>query len=108
MERKKRTLLALGILAVVAMMAFAAVPMNTVACGDPSIDPPTVVKCVSPTEVTFGSVTEKSTVTIEVTGAGGTSTTITPMDVVFAIDSSGSMSWNDASDLRLDAAAYFL
>jgi len=98
----------LGILAVVAAMVFAAMPLNTVASGDPSIDPPTVVKCVAPTEVTFGSITEKSTVTIKVTGAGGTSTTITPMDVVFAIDSSGSMGWNDPSDLRLDAAAYFL
>ena len=108
MERKKRTVMALGILTVVVMLGFAAIPINTIACGDPSIEKPTVVKCVAPTEVTFGSVTEKSTVTISVTGAGGTSTTITPMDVVFAIDSSGSMSWNDPSDLRLDAAVYFL
>jgi Ca-activated chloride channel family protein len=107
MEMKKRTVLALGTFVVLIMMVIAAVP-SSVACGDPSIVPPTVVKCVAPTEVTFGSVTEKSTVTISVTGAGGTSTTITPMDVVFAIDSSGSMSWNDPSDLRLDAAAYFL
>ena len=46
--------------------------------------------------------------TIEVTGDGGTSTTITPMDVVFAIDSSGSMDWNDPSDLRLTAAKAFV
>jgi Ca-activated chloride channel family protein len=107
MEKKKRTVLALGVFSVMVMMVIAAIP-SSVACGDPSIDPPTVVKCVAPTEVTFGSVTEKSTVTIKVTGAGGTSTTITPMDVVFAIDSSGSMRGNDPSDLRLDAAAYFL
>jgi Ca-activated chloride channel family protein len=118
MERKKRTVLALGILAVVVMLAFAAIPLNSIACGDPSIKKPTVVKCAAPTEVTFGSVTEKSEVTIKVTGAGGTSTTITPMDVVFAIDSSGSMRYwssylnkwlgNDVDGLRRDAAKYFV
>ncbi|MHA2103877.1 MAG: vWA domain-containing protein [Candidatus Hodarchaeales archaeon] len=47
-------------------------------------------------------------VTIEVNGSGGTSTTITPMDVVFAIDSSGSMGWNDPLNQRLDAAKGFV
>ncbi|MHA2274851.1 MAG: vWA domain-containing protein, partial [Candidatus Kariarchaeaceae archaeon] len=42
------------------------------------------------------------------TGAGGTETTITPMDVVFAIDSSGSMGWNDPGGLRLSAAQGFV
>jgi Ca-activated chloride channel family protein len=93
--------------AILVGMAFAAVPMYSVA-DDPSIVAPSVTKSVSPTDISFGSINTKTTVTIEVTGAGGTSSTITPMDVVFAIDSSGSMGWNDGSDLRLDAAAYFL
>ena len=67
MNRKNRTVLALGILTVIITMGLASVPLNTFACGDPSIDPPTVVKCVAPSEVSFGSVTEKSTVTIKVT-----------------------------------------
>jgi Ca-activated chloride channel family protein len=72
--------------------------------------PPEVKKTVSPEEIMFGS-EEIATVTINVTGAGGTETTIEPMDVVFAIDSSGSMggpSGNDPSGLRLTAAKAFV
>ncbi|MFX1274138.1 MAG: VWA domain-containing protein [Promethearchaeota archaeon] len=69
--------------------------------------PPTVTKTVSPEDIVIGT-GEKATVTLEVTGAGGTSTTITPMDIIFAIDSSGSMDWNDPSNLRLTAAKNFV
>jgi hypothetical protein len=69
--------------------------------------PPEVTKTVSPEDIAIGT-GEKATVTIEVTGAGGTETTITPMDVVFAIDSSGSMSWNDPGNLRRSAAKSFV
>jgi len=69
---------------------------------------PDVTKEVSPDMIWFGSVNTKTTVTIEVTGDGGTSTTTTPIDIVFAIDSSGSMSWNDPSDDRLVAVNGFI
>ncbi|MFX1233917.1 MAG: VWA domain-containing protein [Promethearchaeota archaeon] len=69
--------------------------------------PPEVTKTVSPEDIIIGS-GEKATVTIEVTGAGGTESTITPMDVVFAIDSSGSMTSSDPYNLRLDAAKDFV
>ncbi|MFX1241351.1 MAG: VWA domain-containing protein [Promethearchaeota archaeon] len=69
--------------------------------------PPEVRKTVLPKEIIFGT-GDMATVTINVTGAGGTETTITPMDVVFAIDSSGSMSWNDPANLRLAAAKDFI
>jgi len=69
---------------------------------------PSVTKEVSPDMIWFGSTTTKATVTIEVTGNGGTDTTITPIDVVFAIDSSGSMSWNDPSNDRLTAVNGFI
>ena len=115
MERRKRSVLALGMVVLLVGMAFAAIPIYTVA-EDPVVSPPTVTKTVSPTDISFGSINTKTTVTIEVTGAGGTSSTITPMDVVFAIDSSGSMGYvyngvgygTDPYGLRLDAAAYFL
>jgi Ca-activated chloride channel family protein len=54
---------------------------------------------------------EVTTVTIDVTGYGGTMTTAVPIDVVFAIDSSGSMagqSGSDPDDLRLAAAKDFV
>lgn len=90
---------------VLVAMSFAAIP--TGANGD-DILPPTVTKTVSDEDIYFGTGVKETTVTIEVTGDGGTSTTITPMDVVFAIDSSGSMTWNDEFDLRLAAAKYFV
>ena len=71
---------------------------------------PTVTKSASPADINLkgsGGIDE-TTVTIEVTGAGGTSTTITPMDVVFALDSSGSMAWNDPYNDRKEAAKSFV
>jgi Ca-activated chloride channel family protein len=107
MRTRKKSVLALGMVVVLVVMAFATVPMGTIA-DDPVPLPPTITKTASPTDICFGSINTKSTVTITVTGDGGTSTTITPMDVVFAIDSSGSMTITDPSDGRLDAAKYFV
>lgn len=47
---------------------------------------------------------QASTVTLSVTGYGGTVTSSAPIDVVFGIDSSGSMGWNDPSNVRLSGA----
>jgi Ca-activated chloride channel family protein len=51
---------------------------------------------------------DTTTITITVTGYGGTIEDTIPIDIVFAIDSSGSMGWNDPSNLRLDAAEDFV
>ncbi|MEJ2251072.1 MAG: VWA domain-containing protein [Candidatus Lokiarchaeota archaeon] len=72
------------------------------------VQQPTVTKNVTPEDIYFGEGIKQTTVNIEVTGAGGTSTTITPMDVVFAIDSSGSMISSDPSGLRRTAAKFFV
>ncbi len=105
MENKKRATLVLGIVLLMVGMSFAATPGGA----DENALAPTVTKTVSPDMIWFGSTETKSTVTIEVTGDDGTTgSTITPIDVVFAIDSSGSMTWNDPDDDRLDAAASFL
>ena len=74
------------------------------------IAPPTVSKSAAPTNINIAGsgVNEETTITLVVTGAGGTSTTITPMDVVFALDSSGSMTSNDPSGLRKTAAKDFV
>lgn len=71
---------------------------------------PTVTKTASPYNIAIaGSGTNDiTTVAITVTGAGSTTTTSVPMDIVFAIDSSGSMTWNDPSNLRLQAAKDFI
>ena len=74
------------------------------------IAPPTVSKSAAPTNINIAGsgVNEETTITLTVTGAGGTSTTIVPMDVVFALDSSGSMTSNDPSGLRKTAAKSFV
>jgi hypothetical protein len=51
---------------------------------------------------------QSTTVTLSVTGYGGTVTTTRPMDVVFAIDSSASMQVNDPANLRLSGAQGFV
>jgi len=53
-----------------------------------------------------GDTPDLTTVTIMVAGDSGEEAL--PMDVVFGIDSSNSMSWNDPSGLRRDAAIYFV
>jgi Ca-activated chloride channel family protein len=71
---------------------------------------PTVEKTASPTSIDLAGSggSEYTTVTLTVTGAGSSTTTSVPLDVVFAIDSSGSMGWNDPSDLRKTAAKSFI
>ncbi len=103
MERKNRTALVVGIVLLMVGMSFA-----TMAGGEEDTLEPTVTKEVSPDMIWFGSTETKATVTIEVTGDGGTSSSITPIDVVFAIDSSGSMTVNDPYDDRLEAAKDFV
>ena len=115
MEKRKHIVLVLGTIVLLVGMNFATMPIG--ANGVETL-PPSVTKGLSEEDVYFGSVNTETTVTIEVTGNGGTDTTITPMDVVFAIDSSGSMGYtygdppvgvgNDPFGLRLDAAAGFL
>jgi Ca-activated chloride channel family protein len=74
------------------------------------IAPPTVSKSAAPTNINIAGsgVNEETTITLTVTGTGSTTTTTVPMDVVFALDSSGSMDWNDPSDLRKEAAKDFV
>jgi len=74
------------------------------------IAPPTVSKTVAPTDINVAGsgMNEETTITITVTGSGNTTTTAVPMDVVFALDSSGSMGWNDPSGLRKTAAKDFV
>jgi hypothetical protein len=69
-----------------------------------------VEKTVDPNEIGLadsGLIPENTTVTLTVTGYGGTIQDTIPIDVVYGIDSSGSMGWNDPGDLRLDAAKDF-
>jgi Ca-activated chloride channel family protein len=55
-----------------------------------------------------GYTPETSTVTLSVAGYGGSITQTLPIDVVFAIDSSGSMLTNDPTGLRKDSAKSFV
>lgn len=66
-----------------------------------------VTKTVAPGMIyTYGSgdTPDTTTVTLSVTGFGGTIVSTAPMDVVFAIDSSASMQLNDPTNLRLSGA----
>jgi Ca-activated chloride channel family protein len=84
--------------------------MSAVAVSANGTEAPIVDKTASPSDINLagsGS-NEETTVEIIVTGAGGTSTTIVPMDVVFALDSSGSMINNDPTNERLAAAKSFV
>jgi Ca-activated chloride channel family protein len=104
MKKPKKIALAMGLAMLMVGMSFA----TMIGGADDETLPPSVTKTLSTDTIYFGSTETETTVTIEVTGDGGTSSTITPMDVVFAIDSSGSMGWNDPSDLRLSAAKGFV
>ncbi len=75
-----------------------------------TIAQPTISKTAAPTEINIAGsgVDEVTTITLTVTGAGSTTTTSVPMDVVFALDSSGSMEDNDPTDLRKTAAKGFV
>lgn len=75
-----------------------------------TIAQPTVSKTATPTDINMPGcgINEETTITLTVTGAGNTTTTSVPMDVVFALDSSGSMSGNDPSGLRKTASKDFV
>ena len=109
MGKKRHMVLVLGTIVLLVGMNFATMPIGANGNGN-GVLAPSVTKGVSPEDICFGSINTKTTVTIEVTGNGGTSTTIIPMDVIFAIDSSGSMAWpdRDPGKLRLTAAKYFV
>lgn len=69
-----------------------------------------VTKTAAPTDIFVqgaGS-PDTTTVTLTVEGFGGTITETIPIDVVFAIDSSGSMLGSDPSNLRISAAKSFV
>ena len=74
------------------------------------IAPPTASKSATPTNrnIAGSGVNEETTITLTVTGTGSTTTTSVPLDVVFALDSPGSMGWNDPSGLRKTAAKSFV
>lgn len=105
MKRIKISVLALALAMVLVGMSFAAVPIGA---NGATVLAPTVTKDLSEEDIYFGTGTKETTVTIEVAGEGGVTSTSTPMDVVFAIDSSGSMDWNDGDDARLAAASDFV
>ncbi len=77
-----------------------------------------ITKSAAPAEIYLqglGLGNEVTTVTIQVTGYGGTVTTAMPLDIVFAIDSSGSMgvptnpqTGSDPTGLRMTAAKDFV
>ncbi len=71
-------------------------------------DPPSATMTVAPNEVNIAGSgnNEVFTITKEITGGGGAYST--PMDVIFALDSSGSMGWNDTGNERISAARTFL
>ncbi|MCW5211992.1 VWA domain-containing protein [Desulfobulbus sp. TB] len=99
MNKKKFFIVAIGGF----VLAWAATGISFAAA-----DPPSASMTIAPSEVNVagsGS-NEVFTITKEITGSGGSSTT--PMDVIFALDSSGSMSWNDPDNERISAARTFL
>jgi Ca-activated chloride channel family protein len=51
---------------------------------------------------------QETTLTLNVTGSGATPDWYVAQDVVFVIDNSGSMGWNDPQDLRLSAAKAYV
>ncbi|MDD5038950.1 MAG: VWA domain-containing protein [Dehalococcoidales bacterium] len=102
----KITLILSTLVLLTSMLGFTA----TGVAGANGTQPPTISKTASPTDINIAGsgLNEDFTVTITVTGAGGTSTTITPIDIVFSLDCSGSMNWNDYTDLRATAAKDFI
>ncbi|UCG69260.1 MAG: VWA domain-containing protein [Thermoplasmata archaeon] len=55
-----------------------------------------------------GMFPQATTITLEVRGSGLARTVTYPQDVIFCIDSSGSMEWNDPDGLRKDAAKSYV
>lgn len=90
-------------IALAGVLVFAATATITPAAAATEVQ---VTKTASPADIFVqgaGS-PDATTVTLTVQGFGGTITETLPIDVVFAIDSSGSMTVNDPSNLRITAA----
>ena len=71
----------------------------------------TVERTVSPETIFLpnsGYTPETSTVSISVVGYEGSITQILPIGIVFTIDGSGSMEWNDPTSERLTAVKNFI
>ncbi|WP_094228013.1 VWA domain-containing protein [Methanolobus psychrotolerans] len=81
------------LLIVILLVAIVTISMGGTVNANSIVAPPTVTKTASPTNINIaGSGTnEYTTVAITVTGAGSSTTAAVPVDIVFAIDSSGSM-----------------
>ncbi len=71
---------------------------------------PSITRSVAPVDINIAGSgeNEETTITIEITGAGDEWTKTVRLDVVFALDSSGSMISNDPNNLRLFAANLFV
>jgi hypothetical protein len=68
-------------------------------------------KYASPTEIWLngtGMFPQDTTLTLEVKGVGVPPTKIFYQDVIFCMDSSGSMDWNDVNRYRIDAAKSYV
>lgn len=101
---KSTTILSFSAIFLVIIVAMAGIPVTE------AVSEPTVSKTTSPMDINIagsGS-NEVTTITLTVNGSGNTTTTTFPMDVVFALDSSVSMDWNDPTDLRKDASKSFV
>jgi Ca-activated chloride channel family protein len=94
-------------IAAMALLIFAA---TAVAVPASAANEVTVTKSASPTDIFVQGAGSPDTtkVTLSVQGFGGTLTQTLPIDVVFSIDSSGSMTINDPSHLRQAAAKTFV
>jgi Ca-activated chloride channel family protein len=104
--RASQQLLATAVIGVLVFAAIGAV-RPAAATADNQV---LVTKTASPTNIFVqGAGTPDTTqITLTVQGFGGTLTETLPIDVVFAIDSSGSMTINDPSNLRIAAAKSFV
>jgi hypothetical protein len=68
-------------------------------------------KSASPNEIWLngtGMLPQTTTLTLEINGAGVPPTKIFYQDVIFCMDSSGSMDWNDVNRYRIDAAKSYV
>ncbi|AIF84113.1 Mg-chelatase subunit ChlD [Candidatus Nitrososphaera evergladensis SR1] len=104
--RASQQLLAVAVIGVLVFAATGAVRPAAAASDNQVL----VSKTASPADIFVqGAGSPDSTqVTLTVQGFGGTLTETVPIDVVFAIDSSGSMTINDPSNLRIAAAKSFV
>ncbi|UCC93646.1 MAG: VWA domain-containing protein [Thermoplasmata archaeon] len=103
MNNGRKLALALGIALLMVGMVFAP------ASGNVLVEAPGVTKELSHTEINFGQGVKETTVEIEVSGAGEDQQAQNfPMDVVFSLDSSGSMGWNDPAGDRKTASKAFV